>query len=149
MIRLIVVLLLLTSVVADAGGAITTEKNLVIPSDNEYISIDVDRSELSNTSVIRLTLDIQFDDAENSALLDSMTKSLDPALDLTQKEHEKAGYFITLKLPISERWRQNGKKLKIKISANTENPESATLGRAAMGRVLVEKAIKENSQDSQ
>ena len=154
MIRLIFLLLIMTTVVADAGGAITTEKNLVIPIEDEYISVDVDRSEMSNTSVIRLTLDIQFDDAENSVLLESMTKSLDPALDSAQKEREKAGYLITLKLPIAESWRQNGKKLKIKITASTENPEAATVGKASLGKApmekgIIEKTINESSKDSQ
>lgn len=110
----------------DAGEALPSQDSLIIPSNDQYIVIEVDRSTMTKDSLIRLKLDVQFDDSGGIVPLDMIPENISPNLDQPLKE--KSGYLITIKLPISETWRQNGKSLKVKLSADTVLSDQPTIG---------------------
>ena len=105
---------------SDAGGAIESEYDFDTPSKNHYFVVNVDKSEITDNSVIRLKMNVQFDDNGYSELLNTMSEVLEAKLSNT--EAEKSGYLITIKLPIAKNWRQYGKRLKVRITADTDLP---------------------------
>lgn len=114
-------LLVCVTIGSDAGGAIEKEYDFEARNDNEYIVVNVDKTEITDSSVLRLTIDVLFDDDKDDSVF-SNSKADNPIKAFSELQQEKSGYLITLKLPIAKKWRQNGKRLKIKISADTAIP---------------------------
>jgi len=118
--RTILVLFVFLSFGTDAKAATEAEYDFESPYNNQYVVVDVDKSDITENSVIRLTMDVQFENHGNSAFLNGIPDELNP--NSTRTQQENSGYLIIIKLPIAENWRQNGKRLKVKISADTDFP---------------------------
>lgn len=108
----------------DAGAAIEPDYDFESASNAQYIVVEVNKSEIAENSMIRLTMDVQFEDIANSAFLHSISNDADN--DISNPQRKKSGYLITIKLPMAENWRQYGKRLKVKISADTDIPSPPT-----------------------
>lgn len=121
------VLLIFMTLGTDAGEALQSNDSLILPSNNQIIIIEVDRSTITKDSLIRLKLDVQFEESGGIVPRELMPEDLRQNLE-SPLEEEKSGYLITIKLPIAETWREKGKSLKIKISADTVLSDQPTIG---------------------
>lgn len=122
--------LVLSWLITVSAYATSPNNNSSNINEQNALSLKVDRSTIHEDSVIRLTLDVQFDlgnSKENdSTLLNSLSEALHGEIETV--ERQASGYKITVKLPIAEEWRKHGDRLKITIFADTEDGTKPSLG---------------------